>query len=326
LAAAIANELIGAGKPALFMVVPDLLDHFRAGFNSDDEELKFERLFDQVRNAPVLILDDIDLAGSSEWAREKLLQIINHRYNAELATVCTATEPAERLEQRLATRLGAPWVTNVSLELPGSRRRYREVGGMTLQRLGGLTFANFDLRGAGLVPEERDSLVDAFNAATQFSEEPAGWLTILGTNGCGKTHLAAGIANRCLQQGRSVFFAVVPDLLDHLRGSFSPGRDRSYDELFQAIRAADLVVLDDFGVEAPSAWAQEKLFQLVNYRTVAGLASVVTADRSQDELREAHRRVVSRIFDPRSGTCVAILAPHYSLGRGRERRRSASGT
>src|SRR3989338_5493365 len=54
LAAAIANELIHLGRLALFMVVPDLLDHLRATFAPERAET-YDELFEQVRNSPVLI-------------------------------------------------------------------------------------------------------------------------------------------------------------------------------------------------------------------------------------------------------------------------------
>ena len=97
LAAAIANARIAAGSPALFMVVPDLLDHLRASYDAGENEIGFEAMFDQVRNAPLLLLDDIDAVSGTPWAREKLYQIINHRYNAQLPTVFTCTVKPRQL-------------------------------------------------------------------------------------------------------------------------------------------------------------------------------------------------------------------------------------
>lgn len=186
---------------------------------------------------------------------------------------------------------------------------------MSRERLAEMTFATFDLRIPGLHPEERMSLESALRAAQFFGDEPTGWLLIQGTNGCGKTHLAAAVANKVLANGGEVFFAVVPDLLDHLRRSYAPGRDVTHDDIFDRAREASLLVLDDLGAQATSPWAQEKLFQLVNYRTVAGLPTVVTTDQGPAELQDAHPRIWARIADPRTATPVVILAPHYRLGR-----------
>jgi DNA replication protein DnaC len=315
LAAAIANECIGRGQPVLFMVVPDLLDHLRASYDASVEEMGFDQLFDQVRNAPLLILDDIDAAAGTPWAREKLFQVVNHRYNASLPTVFTCSVRPQQLDDRLGTRLCDESLARVFVLEGAAHGGYQEVGGMTRERLAGMQFRDFDLRGSGLRPEERESLDAAFRASMAFADDPQGWLTLQGVNGCGKTHLAAAIANRVLGRGGPVFFAVVPDLLDHLRASFAPGKDVGYDELFEQVRNAGLLILDDLGSQATSQWAQEKLFQIVNYRTVSGLPTVVTTDLQLDQIQAAHPRIAARIADPHAGAVIVILAPHYRLGR-----------
>lgn len=316
LAAAIANECVEQGRPALFLTVADLLDHLRAGFNADEEELGYEQVFEQVRMAPLLILDDIDAVSPTAWAREKLLQLVNSRYNESLPTVFTASIPIEGLDDRIATRLSDPRLTHVVVLEAARRNLFRQVGGMSLERLGAYQFRNFDVRGHGLAPEQRASLEGALRAAKSFAEHPGGFLLFQGTNGCGKTHLAAAIANRAVAAGRDVVFAVVPDLLDHLRRSYAPGREESQDDLFDRVRDCSLLVLDDFGAQVSSQWAQEKLYQVVNYRTVAGLPTVVTTDQTLQKLEDVHPRVMARIGDPRAGMTVTIIAPHYSTGAG----------
>ncbi len=314
LAAAIGNRRVELGEPASFMVVPDLLDHLRAGYDNDDPDLRYANLFEHVRGVPLLILDDIDAAAGTDWAREKLFQLVNGRHTDGLPTVFTAATLAT-LDDRLRTRLTDPRTGRV-LAIPAvSEQPYRSVGGMSLDRLGRMQFRTFDPRGTGLKPEEQSSLEAAFRSANAYAENPQGWYILQGTNGCGKTHLAAAIANRALRDGRAVFFAVVPDFLDHLRRTYAPGNDGS-DDVFDAVREAEMLVLDDLGAQNTSPWAHEKLYQVVNYRTVAGLPTVVTTDRALDELQAAHPRIFARIADPAVGTVSLILAPHYRLGRG----------
>mgnify|MGYP000563171534 CR=1 FL=1 len=80
------------------------------------------------------------------------------------------------------------------------------------------------------------NLQAAYAAALRFAERPEGWLLFMGGYGCGKTHLAAAIAHARLARGDSVFFIVVPDLLDYLRATFRPNSPVGYDERFEAIR------------------------------------------------------------------------------------------
>ena len=321
LAAATANERIRRGEPVFFQTVADLLDSLRASYDAGEEGLGFEQMIEQVRSYPLLILDDVDATASGDWAQEKLLQIMNARFNASLPTVFTTATPVAQLEARLATRLGdGNLVTAFTLGNTSQTTPYDQVGGMTRERLQEMQFRNFDLTQRGLEQEEIDSLEAAFSAAESFAAEPDGWLMLQGENGCGKTHLAAAVANKALSQGRAVVFAVVADLLDHLRSTYAPSSEAGYDEVFDTVRKADLLVMDDLGAPQSSPWAQEKLFQLVNFRTLSKLPSVVTTDLSDGHLRERHPRIYARIADPTAGNKVRILAPHYRL-QGPERRR-----
>jgi DNA replication protein DnaC len=138
-------------------------------------------------------------------------------------------------------------------------------------------------------------LQEAFQVSTDFARMPDGWLLLIGPNGCGKTHLAAAIANDCLEKGAVVLFATVPDLLDHLRAAFAPDASEVYDQLFARMREAELLVLDDLGAQQSSPWANEKLFQLLNYRYNSGFPTVITANPRG--LQATDERIRSRLSD-----------------------------
>ena len=104
LAAAIANHRARQALPVLFVVVPDLLDHLRATFNPQSA-ISFDKRFEEVRQAPFLVLDDLGTESATPWAREKLYQIFDYRYNAGLPTVITTATAIEELDPRLATRM-----------------------------------------------------------------------------------------------------------------------------------------------------------------------------------------------------------------------------
>jgi hypothetical protein len=56
----------------------------------------------------VLILDALGTESATPWAREKLYQLINHRYNHRLATVFTSNVRLEQLDPRVASRMHDP--------------------------------------------------------------------------------------------------------------------------------------------------------------------------------------------------------------------------
>jgi DNA replication protein DnaC len=150
---------------------------------------------------------------------------------------------------------------------------------------------------------------EAFDIARHYANDPMGWLVFRGNYGCGKTHLAAAIANIAEQNGVPVVFAIVPDLLDHLRATFAPNSDTPYDALFDKVREVQLLVLDDFGAENSTAWATEKLFQLINYRYNYRMPTVITTNHRL--LAHMDERIRSRLSDLGLVRHVVIEAADY---------------
>jgi DNA replication protein DnaC len=325
LAAAIANRALQHGRPVLFVVVPDLLDHLRGTFGPNSP-VSYDERFEEVRNAPLLILDDLGTQSSTPWAQEKLFQILNHRYNARLATVITSNQGIEEIDLRIQSRMVDPDVAiMVTILAPdfrfsGADQEQSELS--SLAQVGYMTFDSFDLRQDKLEdPEERANLQKVYNACREFAEAPSGWLVLTGEFGCGKTHLAAAIANDLVARGKPALFIVVPELLDHLRATFSPTSHVRFDKRFEEVRTAPLLVLDDLGTENASPWAQEKLFQLFNYRYNLRLPTVVTlhtANPHSGALEEVEPRLRTRMLDKKVCRNLAILVPSY-LGPVRQR-------
>jgi DNA replication protein DnaC len=152
----------------------------------------------------------------------------------------------------------------------------------------------------------------ALDAAQVFSRAPEGWLFLHGRCGGGKTHLAVAIALDFMARNphQRVLFAVVPDLLDHLRATFDPGHGVAYDDRFEAIRGAQLLILDDLGTENTTPWAKEKLYQIFNHRYNEQLPTVIT---SNQDFRKIEERVLSRILDTRLTKYIHVDADDYRL-------------
>ncbi len=324
LAAAIANHRLSLGHPVLFINTPDLLDHLRATF-SPSAETGYDERFDQVRNAPLLVLDDLGAQSNTEWAQEKLYQIFNHRYNAQLPTIVTTNEELESIDIRVRSRLADTSISTViGIVAPDFR-----MGGVdsTQSDLSSLdlhadqTFESFKLREHELTRSQSENLGRAFDTALAFAEKPTDWLVFNSTGyGNGKTHLAAAIANYVTNTGEPVLFVVVPDFLDYLRATFNPSTNARLDSRFDEVRKAPLLVLDDLGTESATAWAREKLYQLFNYRYNAHLPTVITSAKSIDELEP---RLATRMLDGTRCIFFVIEAPSYRGGIKPKKRRGS---
>ncbi len=193
------------GVPTLFLTVPDLLDNLR--FSYDSEDTNFEQRFDEIRNAKLLVLDDFGTQNATAWAQEKLFQIINYRYINRLPLVVTTNLDINEIEPRIRSRLVDPQlVSKIIISTPDYRNPTDDKGHPDLSSLdlhAKHTFASFeDRRDEGLTANEIKSLEKAIKTATSFAARPHGWLVLTGPYGCGKTYLAAAIANSLADRGQ----------------------------------------------------------------------------------------------------------------------------
>ncbi len=201
---------------------------------------------------------------------------------------------------------GRPVPCQCKLDERRSKRRSHFRDGHKLAALARFTFETFNVP-----PHKREYLERAYNAAQRFAMKPKGWLLFTGTYGCGKTHLAAAIANHRIENDQSAVFVVVPDLLDHLRSTFGPSSEAIYDDLFDEVRNTAVLILDDLGVQVANPWTQEKMFQILNHRYNSQLPTVLTTNQRLEDLDQ---RLRSRLEDQDLVTKVPILAPNYYAG------------
>lgn len=318
LAAAIATYCINNLQPVFYITVPDLLDHLRSSF-SPDSEIPYDEFFEQIRNTPLLILDDLGAQSGTPWAKEKLDQLLNHRFSNRFPTVIVSIIPVDELEERIRVRLANSnlcQICNITEE-PQKVSVYDWSPEFEKEKM--MTFKTFDWKRVNLPLEDRQNLDKAYHLAVEFAKSPDGWLVFMGDNGCGKTHLASAIVNYRYENKQPALFVVVPDFLDHLRSTFSPDSKISYDQYFESVKNAPLLVLDDLGRQTTKPWAQEKLYQVINYRYNACLPTVVTTNCSIDELDDP---ISSRFIDSKLSILFNITAPNYYSGRSTRKRAS----
>ena len=317
IAAAVANRCLELGTPALFVVVPDLLDHLRAAYKPD-ADVSYDQLFEQVRNAPVLVLDDLGTQNATPWAEEKLFQIINHRYNARLPTAVTTNVPLRKTDDRFRTRLTDTGFAKV-FEIGQSKGvDYQNLNMVHQSRIRSMTFENFDVVRHGVIENQRASLEAAYRGCLSFAQEPDGWIVLTGRPGCGKTHLAAAIANLRMQLGQVAMFVKASRVLQHYRNTFDQDTNQTLLELGSQIENAPLLVVDDLFFRPSKAykseWANEQLFDLLDYRYENRLHTVFTTALTETAMKadEIGNRFAVRIWDQRVSAQLHIKANAYT--------------
>lgn len=170
-----------------------------------------------------------------------------------------------------------------------------------------MTFDNFKANGNKTL----QSAVKYAEDLSQGSEEIK-WLTLIGTTGCGKTHLAVAICRKWLADGKVARYGFVPILLKELKDGFELTGEYSYRQRFDALCNIPLLVLDDLGAEKATEWAQEQLQTIIHYRGFNGLPLVVTTNRPLDDLKgDDLGRIASRLRRESWCKVVAITAQEF---------------
>jgi DNA replication protein DnaC len=125
LAVAVMNELIRKQEPTLFVTVPELLDNLREVYMIPGRDI--DEWMDTVKNANLLVLDDLGAEKPTAWVQERIFVIVNHRYREALPTIFTSNigpkDLAAQLGERTASRIVA---MTEGIELEGDD--YREAG------------------------------------------------------------------------------------------------------------------------------------------------------------------------------------------------------
>ena len=144
-----------------------------------------------------------------------------------------------------------------------------------------------------------------------------------GEFGCGKTLLAAIIAQEFLNAGKTVAFLKVPTLLTDIRDTYNNKSPRSEAEVLKAAFTVDLLILDDFGMEKPTLFVGSTLCSIIDARyDQPNTTTIITSNLTLEEIAKQLDHAVdgenkngSRILD----RCMQICKPILLKGKSRRR-------
>src|SRR5215208_1691945 len=188
------------------------------------------------------------------------------------------------------------------------------------KRMKGYALANFDPYANPPSTMRAVERVEGYLEHWQENREAGKGIYFCGGVGVGKTHLAVAVMNELIQRKRvPSLFVTVPELLDNLRGAYNdPGRD--LDEWMDAVKNADLLVLDDLGSEKATQWVQERLYVIVNHRYREALPTIFTSNvGGKDLFAQLGERTASRII-AMCGEAIRIEGPDHRAASARGER------
>lgn len=86
LAAAIANDFVERGIPAMFGTFQAHLDNIKSEFDTSGQG----KYLSEIKSTPILVIDDLGKERKSEWTQSILFDIVNYRYEHLLPTIFTS--------------------------------------------------------------------------------------------------------------------------------------------------------------------------------------------------------------------------------------------
>lgn len=148
----------------------------------------------------------------------------------------------------------------------------------------------------------------------EYARDLPGWLLLCGQSGSGKTHLATAVCRQRLLQGDEVRYMPWRDKIGEIK-SMSLDVPRRL-ELIQGYKQAQVLYIDDLyktgrtadGSAMPSQADLNLAFELINHRYINRLVTIVSTERSPQELVSLDEATGSRIIEM-AGEHVYAIAP-----------------
>lgn len=106
---------------------------------------------------------------------------------------------------------------------------------------------------------------------------PPRWLYLYGPTRRGKTTLAAALARHADEQGYSVRFRTMDQILERLKAAMDH-EGEAVDDVLQPLLETQFLVIDDLGAEIPTRWAVGRILRMLDERLTEGLTTVITSN------------------------------------------------
>jgi len=104
IAVGVLRECIERGEAGFYLNVARFLERLRSTY-SDKSDEEPESVLVAAMTWPVVVLDDVGAERQTEWAREKLYEIVDARYANELRTIACSNFDTHLWEPRVLSRL-----------------------------------------------------------------------------------------------------------------------------------------------------------------------------------------------------------------------------
>ncbi|HVJ04180.1 MAG TPA: ATP-binding protein [Candidatus Saccharimonadales bacterium] len=126
------------------------------------------------------------------------------------------------------------------------------------------------------------SLASSHMASLRFVEEfplESAGLLMTGPIGCGKTHLAVGIAKELIaRKNTACLFYDYRELLKQIQNSYNASVQVTEMEVLRPVFDADVLVLDELGAAKPTEWVWDTVSHILNTRYNDKRTTIITTN------------------------------------------------
>ncbi|RAU57400.1 ATP-binding protein IstB [Bacillus safensis] len=248
----------------------------------DSKKLQEEKVYPVRYETLTVISEEHCMYGKCDGSG--LIWIIDHEENKEFMKECPCKE-VKKLSNRLMSARLPEEFKDASLnsfdinvyEKPESKERAANAKRVAKNYV--LKFEKMRELGKGLY---------------FFSEE----------KGSGKTRLAASILHAITkvydkkeEKPLKIIYSSTADLIGEIKSTFDSESKVKSTDIMDAVKTADLVVLDDIGVENVTKFVEETFTRILDYRLQYKKPTIITSNLSIDDLDTIYKsgRVSSRV-------------------------------
>lgn len=150
--------------------------------------------------------------------------------------------------------------------------------------------------------------------AMVYADNPVGWLLFCGQSGSGKTHLCTAVCRQRLLSGDEVIYMPWRDKVAELKAMSLDNEHRA--AIIKGFKTAQILYIDDLYKMAdgslPTPADVGLAFEIINYRYTQHLTTIVSTERTPQELVEIDEATGGRIIEMAGGNV-------YSIGKDQKR-------
>lgn len=135
----------------------------------------------------------------------------------------------------------------------------------------------------------------------EWIKDPRDIVVCYGSPGTGKTYFAAAVMAYFLEKTQDIRAYTENFLLGKLRQSMGAYTSSDYIKELHQMIDSHFIIIDDFGAAPHTEWREEVLYELVNFRYVRNLPTIITTNLDESKMKMKYdHRITSRLFSRRN--------------------------